>query len=164
MSRTVEELRSIEHTAEELMQLSARERAIAMGADPDAIDDHGDDRRCHCGQPLRFDPHHEGETQGGNHLIGALRCDACGLALISKRARQGGGTWAVAKGSRSVVADGVKLRPEKGHTDQELAAVLHRIASLPQLEGALRAIVASADHGEAVRLARDVLDASLVPG
>lgn len=88
-----------------------------------------------CGGAYAFDPLIEAYTVGGNHLIGWLVCDRCGGTCITRRARPGG-AWRLATSGRSIDAGGIRLRAEGG----DAAAVMARIARLPDLEAALRSI------------------------
>ena len=99
----------------------------------------------------------EGETVGGNHLIGWDVCSACGLQLIIRRAVPGGGKWSVSSSGRSLVADGTKLRLEAGKWKGDQRRLLERIARLPDLEAALREIARGAADPAAV--ARRALEA-----
>jgi hypothetical protein len=111
---------------------------------------------CDCGADLVFDPTYEGMTCGGLHLIGALVCAPCNVALITRRTIQGGGKWAVASSGRSMVADGTKLRVEGERGAASPTKLLERIARLPDFEAALRSI-ARGDAGPAV-IARRALE------
>lgn len=107
----------------------------ALNLAPSATDREPDPIACECGGALVFDPLREGDTVGGLHLIGALVCQRCPKATISRHSRPAG-AWKLATSGRSIDADGIRLRAEGG----DATAVMARIAKLPDLERALRAI------------------------
>ena len=89
-----------------------------------------------CGGLYVFDPLVEGETCGGLYRVGWLVCAGCGRTCVTRRGFVGG-PFKVAKSGRSVDADGFRLRAD-GQGDP--TALMARIARLPDLEAALRAI------------------------
>jgi hypothetical protein len=112
----------------------------------DLRDEHGDLVACDCGGALTFDPAAEGETCGGLLRAGANVCGACGKLWLSRRGHTVD-TWRLNKGGRSVDAGGTRIRCE---ATPNAPALMARIARLPELERALRAIAA----GMPVTLAR----------
>lgn len=105
-----------------------------------------------CGAELAFDPIAEGETVGGLHLVGWLVCPACGRGWLADkgRCRVAGGRWKLAAGGRSLDADGCRLRAEGAPAHLDVAALMRRIAHLPDLEAALRRIARGCDDPAAV--------------
>jgi hypothetical protein len=97
-----------------------------------------------CGQVPTFDPLAEGITCGGVAVAGAMVCD-CGPAVC--RQSVASGPWSLAKSGRSVDADGTRIRCEAA---PNAAALMARVARLPELERALRAIAAGAPDAAAV--------------
>lgn len=109
-----------------------------------------------CGGALTFDPTIEGYTCGGNFLAGWLVCDRCGGIFLTLRA-QPAAAWRVAGGGRSIdVGGGCRLRADGGGA--AVPAVMARIARLPELERALRAIARG--DGDPVAIARAALEVS----
>lgn len=103
-------------------------------------------QHCDCGAALTWDPLFEGKTCGGLQLVGAMRC-TCGMAYIAHGRSVPGGPWKLAKGGRSVDAEGTRIRCEATPNAERLMA---RVARLPELERALRAIAAGAEDAAAV--------------
>lgn len=93
------------------------------------------DDRCECGTLLTFNPEMRGTTCGGLDLVGWMRCETCqGPWLLCNRSKPAAAIdWRIAKGGRSVTAGPIKVRAEKGDND-EIAAVMERIARVPELE------------------------------
>lgn len=125
-----------------------------MADEEQARDEHGDYTNCpECGGTLRFDPLLEGETVGGLARAGWLVCvgedgvnHGCGKAWLSRRGVSAE-AWRLAKGGRSIDAGGTRIRCEAAPNAERLMA---RIARLPELERALRAIAAGAPDPAAV--------------
>jgi hypothetical protein len=107
-----------------------------------------------CGGALTFDPAIVGSTCGGNVLAGWLVCDRCGGIFLTLRATPIA-SWRVTSSGRAIdVGGGCRLRADGGGA--AVPAVMSRIARLPDLERALRAIASGA--GDAVALARAALE------
>lgn len=109
-----------------------------------------------CPEPTLFwNPNFRGTSCGGLDLVGALVCDACGAAFLTKQSRPADDVdWRLAKGGRSLDAGSIRIRAEaKGGGD--VAAVMARIVRLPELERALREIANGAPN--AFELARAAL-------
>lgn len=107
---------------------------------------------CH-GKPLRFDPDMVGKTCGGLELRGWLGCDVCGRYYLAsgrcKPTSSSDGTWALAKGGRSLTAGALKLRVEGKAPPGEIEALMARVVRVPELEAEiaqLRAQLAGCDH------------------
>lgn len=110
-----------------------------------------------CGGAYSFDPTIEGVTVGGNNLVGWLVCDRCGGICITRRGLPGG-TWKLAASGVSIDAGGVRLRAEGGAIARDYTvALMARIARVPALEAALRAIARG--EGDPVAIARAALEA-----
>jgi hypothetical protein len=105
-----------------------------------------------------FDPLLEGETVGGLHIVGWMRCTGCGKGWhAGRRGIVGGGKWRVTSSGRSVDADGVRLRAETSE-GVDVARLMRRLARLPELEAALREIARGCADPAAV--ARAVIEAN----
>lgn len=110
----------------------ALSREARIAAEPTTCEADG------CGGALTFDPTIEGTTCGGNHLAGWLACDRCGGIFITLRATPSA-SWKVTGSGRAIdVGGGCRLRADGGGA--AVPAVMARIARLPDLERALRAI------------------------
>lgn len=134
---------------------NARAELERAGYKPGDLAPEAEDTTCivaGCGGAYAFDPLLEGETVGGNRLIGWLVCDRCGGTCITRRA-VAGGAWRLATSGRSIDAGGIRLRAEGG----DAAAIMARIARLPDLEAALRRIArGEADPAALARAALEV--------
>ena len=102
-----------------------------------------------CGGAYTFDPLLEGETCGGNQLVGWLVCDRCGGMCITRRARPGG-AWKLAASGVSIEAGRVRVRAEGSGAREYTQALMARIVRVPHLEAALRAIARGDADPEAI--------------
>ena len=108
---------------------------------------------CDCGGAYAFDATLEGETCGGVQRAGWLVCSSCGATCVTRRGCEVGG-WTISSSGVSINVPGGRLRMEGRGADN--AAVMRRIARLPDLEAALRAIARG--DADPVAIARGALE------
>lgn len=112
------------------------------------------------GGPLTFDAELVGETCGNLRRRGWNRCAHCGGVWVTRRGASDDGrgkAWRIATSGVSLDAGGVRLRAEGKGSRDGTAALMARIARLPELEEALHLIADGMNRGDAIALARRML-------